>query len=330
MRNILSEIPMKVIRVLGSGVLVFAVANCVSNSTAPNDLEVSSPATSFTARVHTYVSSELGIFANPYLIETAEGLVAVDATLTVSDARRFRDTLDSLGDPLLAVLLTHGHPDHYNGLTQLVSGTPVPIIATAGVDRVIREWDARKEQQWKSVFKDEWPARRTFPNRIIRNGESVSFGGLRFTAYDLGPGESHHDAYWVAGDGLARVAFIGDLAFNGEHAYVSDGHTGSWLKNPDIARRALERVAQVYPGHGPVGGLELFDQQRLYLERYREAVRTISAGRSSMTDAEKTMLSKAMTEFLPSGRLTFLISNGADAVAAELASEVNSSGAARP
>jgi|SRR5215510_3681237 len=272
-----------------------------------------------TARVHTYASSEGGILANAYLIETNDGVVALDATLTVSDANELRDLLDSLGRPLLAVLVTHGHPDHYNGITQLIAGNSVPIIATSGVDRVIREWDAKKEQQWKPMFGDEWPAQRTFPDRIAQDGESFVFGDVRFTVHDLGPGESHHDSYWIAEDGHGRVAFIGDLAFNGEHSYVSDGHTSRWLENLDRVRKDLADVSRIYPGHGPAGGSELFERQRLYLERYRQEVRELASGRSTLTDAEKTQLTQRITEYLPGGRINFLISAGADAVAHELA-----------
>ena len=49
-------------------------------------------------------------------VETHHGIIAVDATLTVSDARALREQAEPLGKPLLAVLLTHGHPDHYNGV----------------------------------------------------------------------------------------------------------------------------------------------------------------------------------------------------------------------
>lgn len=268
-----------------------------------------------TSRVHTYVSSEFGILANAYLIETGDGIVAVDATLTVADATNFRNLLDSLHRQLQAVLITHGHPDHYNGLTQLIDGKSVPIIATEGVDRVIRKWDAEKEKQWKPIFGDQWPTERTFPNRIARDKESFVLGDVRFTVHDLGPGESHHDAYWIAEDGRDKIAFIGDLAFNGEHSYVSDGHTSRWLENLHKVRAGITRI---YPGHGPAGGVELFERQRLYLERYRQEVQKLRIGRSGLTDTEKARLTQLMTEYLPGGKIDFLIAVGADAVANEL------------
>lgn len=38
-------------------------------------------------RIHTYTAAEPGLFVNSYLLETADGVVLVDAGLLVSDAR---------------------------------------------------------------------------------------------------------------------------------------------------------------------------------------------------------------------------------------------------
>jgi glyoxylase-like metal-dependent hydrolase (beta-lactamase superfamily II) len=37
------------------------------------------------------------------------------------------------------------------------------------------------------------------------------------------------------------IAFVGDLAFNGTHAYLADGHTDEWLEAIDRAEEALAR-----------------------------------------------------------------------------------------
>src|SRR5262245_416661 len=64
--------------------------------------------------VHTYRSGETGLFVNSYLVEGADGVVAVDAPLLLSDGRAFRARFEALGKPLLGVLVMHPHPDHYN------------------------------------------------------------------------------------------------------------------------------------------------------------------------------------------------------------------------
>src|SRR5262249_16917208 len=146
--------------------------------------------------------------------------------------KALRATLTGLRKPLLAVLLTHGHPDHYNGVTNLVSGERVPVVATAGVDRTIRDSDAAKERQWKPTVGDEGPARRTFPTRTVRDRASLPFDGVTFPVHALGPGESNRDSVWVV-SGASPAAFIGDVVMNRVHAYVADGHTSAWLRNLD-------------------------------------------------------------------------------------------------
>src|SRR5436853_6960847 len=90
--------------------------------------------------IHRYAAGASGLFVNAYLVETPHGVVAIDATLTESDSKALRAKIDSIGKPLLAILITHGHPDHYNGVTNLIAGraVPPPVPATAGVDSVIR------------------------------------------------------------------------------------------------------------------------------------------------------------------------------------------------
>jgi glyoxylase-like metal-dependent hydrolase (beta-lactamase superfamily II) len=83
--------------------------------------------------VHTHASGEGGIFVNAYLIETPSGAVAVDATLTESESKAFRRKLEALGKPLLAVLVTHPHPDHVAGITNLVGKDSPKILATQPV-----------------------------------------------------------------------------------------------------------------------------------------------------------------------------------------------------
>ena len=52
---------------------------------------------------------------NSYVIEGSEGLIIVDGQLTVSDARAVRAVVDGFDRPVAAMIITHGHPDHYAG-----------------------------------------------------------------------------------------------------------------------------------------------------------------------------------------------------------------------
>ncbi len=188
--------------------------------------------------VYTYTAGESGLFVNAYLVEAPAGVIAIDAGLLVSDARALRARLDALGKPLLGVFVTHGHPDHFNGIAELVRGAgDVPVHATAEGARVIRDVADAKRAQWAPMYGDEWPAETVYPDSPIGDGETVELGGLRVRAHELGPCESPSEAvYVVSAEGDAPpVAFTGDLFYDGMHAYNADGLTGPWL---DVLDRA--------------------------------------------------------------------------------------------
>jgi glyoxylase-like metal-dependent hydrolase (beta-lactamase superfamily II) len=273
--------------------------------------------------VHTYRSGETGLFVNSYLVEGADGVVAIDAPLLISDGRAFRARFEALKKPLLGVLVTHPHPDHYNTVTELLAGESAPVIAHPDVDREIRANDDAKRAQWGPMFGDEWPSSAMFPNRAVGDEETVEFGDLRFTAWDFGPCESHSETVWLVGGG--ESAFVGDLAFNGTHAYLADGSTDAWLRAIDRAEESLAGVRTLYVGHGAPGGPALLADQRRYLLMVREAIRRVASGRPELSEDEASRVAGLMERYLPKAPLSWLVGAGASAVATELSQEAATS-----
>lgn len=270
--------------------------------------------------IHQYTGAESDALANAFLIETDTGVVVVDGLMTVPEAKGLRARLESLKKPLLGVIVTHGHPDHYGGVAEVVAGKAgVPIYATEGVFRFLKAADEQIGKTLKSYgipFADT----RALPNRAVKDGESVTLGGLRLTALELGPGESNADAAWVL-EGAQRVAFIGDCAANQTHVYLADGHSGTLLQNLSAVKKKIGRVALYYPGHGAPGRGEIFDWTRKYVETFRKQVLALSAGSGKLSEAQKSELARRMARFVPGNRLPQFVYYGADAVAAELATK---------
>ena len=271
-------------------------------------------------KIHTHASGEESLAVNAYLVETENVAVAVDAALTVSEARAPRAELAALGKPLLAVLLTHPHGDHVAGVTELVGSSEVPVLALRSVEKVMRETEEEKHAQWGPVFGDEWIPKWTYPNRFVEDRETVEFDGVTFRVHDLGSGgDSDANSVWIIENGGPRVAFTGDIAFNGTHSYMADGHVLAWLANLENVRALLTDVEKIYPGHGAAASLDLLETQKAYLLTYCAAVKELSDGAPALTETAGEELERRMEEYLPDAPLKFMIDLSAVAVATELA-----------
>lgn len=265
--------------------------------------------------IHRQSAGPAGALVNAYLVEGATGVVAIDSMLTVSDSRALRRSLEQLGKPLLAVLVTHSHPDHYGGLTELVASDDVPIVAVSGVNDVIRRDDDVKEQILRPMFGDEWARRRTFPNQTVRDRDTLTFDGLRFTVMDIGPSESPHDSAWLLGaDGL--TVFLGDQVYDHMHAYLADGFHERWLQNIDRLRSELAPDATLHIGHGGPASVQLLDWQQQYIETFLSAVD--NADFSDPAAAKDAVIAR-VRDHLPADDLQFLMELSIEPIAAQRA-----------
>jgi glyoxylase-like metal-dependent hydrolase (beta-lactamase superfamily II) len=268
--------------------------------------------------VHTYSAGEEGLLVNAYLVETDRGVVAIDGTLTASDSRALRSRIDSLGKPLLGVLVTHAHPDHVAGIANLLGDSGASVVALESVRDLMRATEEAKRAQWGPVYGDEWIPRWVYPDRLVEDGDAVTFDGVSFRVHDVGPGgDCDANSVWVLEDEPA-AAFVGDLVFNGTHSYIADGSVLRWLANIERFRALLEGVTTLYPGHGRAGGVELLDAQKDYLLAYCAAVLEVAGNNTTTDERAKEELAGRMRRVLPGAPLEFMIGLSADAVAAEL------------
>jgi glyoxylase-like metal-dependent hydrolase (beta-lactamase superfamily II) len=251
---------------------------------------------------------------NAYIIESAKATVLIDSTLTVSDGRTVRARVEELGKPLEGVVITHTHPDHYGALVEVVRGLDVPVFAAAGLADAIRRDDPVKEQILRPMFGDEWPHERVFPSEGVADGDSISLGGISLTLTDLGPGESPHDSIWRLGSDEEQV-FSGDLAYNRHHCYLADGFHQTWLANIERLRSQLPAGATLHPGHGEPCGTEVLAWQAGYLGAFLDAI-----NRSDWSDADRARESvvRRMREYLPTGKLQFLMELSIDPIVDQL------------
>lgn len=205
---------------------------------------------------------------NSYVVRGPEGAVVVDGQLCRGDGERLRQAVAATGLPLAGVVLTHGHPDHYAAIASFAR-RDVPIVASRGVDGVIRRNDAEKDRVVGSMMGEQWPADRPFPNTVVDSSDTVELGGVRLTVTEVGPAESHCDCYWQLDD---DTIFAGDLCYSAQHAYLADRHADEWLQALAELGRRWPGTAKLYPGHGLPGDVSLLDAQARYVKTFLGAV----------------------------------------------------------
>ncbi len=121
------------------------------------------------------------------------------------------------GTSPMAVLVTHGHPDHAPGAAALALRLGVPTVGPVS------------------------PAFR--PDRPIADGEGVGFGGMRLVAVAT-PGHTPDSTCYRAGGAM----FTGDHIMGGSTVIVED--MTRYLES--LRRVAGTGLEVIYPGHGPM------------------------------------------------------------------------------
>jgi len=276
--------------------------------------------------IHMLTSNERTFFTNAYIVETKSALVVVDTMMINSDAILLRQYIDKLNKPLVAVIITHGHPDHYNGTAIILGGfNNVPVISTKGVMDCIKDTVDSKEVKWKPYFGDDWPENKILPNQLVNDGDIVNLDGLNYRFRDLGMAESSSDLFFTIGENKS-IVFVGDVVFNNMHGFMNDGNSTQWLQVLQKLLIELADVKQLFTGHGVPGNTsQLIQGQIEYIGHYRSNLLAMISDKELLSNTQKQSFEKSMIASYPEYQLTSFIKAGSEAVARELIVEKFSS-----
>ena len=78
-------------------------------------------------RVHSYMAPDDNINVTTQLIETPGRLVAVDGQISIAAADEVVEYAKGLGKPLDRLIITHEHPDHFQGAARF--NAPIHALA---------------------------------------------------------------------------------------------------------------------------------------------------------------------------------------------------------
>lgn len=175
---------------------------------------------------------------NCYLVscrETGEGLI-IDPG---AEGKRILLEIEKHGLNITAIVNTHGHIDHTGANGRLKETLRVPLLLPA------KELDTYRNPGFalKLIL-----GRPTPPDRLLQEGEQLSFGKRRLTVMET-PGHTKGSISLYG----AGAVFTGDALFAGSIGRTDLAGGSHELLIRSIKERLLTLPSQtvVYPGHGP-------------------------------------------------------------------------------
>jgi len=210
------------------------------------------------------------------LIAGERDAVLVDTLITFDQVDALADWAESHGKRITAILITHGHSDHWIGLARLLERFPdARGLATAKVLARARfeATDEGLQKYWHGCFPGEIPDSPVLPDLVEDDGK-LELDGHELQIIDVGQGDTEHSSLVYAPSIGAVVA--GDVVYNQVHMMTAETDAASrdaWIASLDTVA-ALNPVT-VVSGHKRVGAPdspETIEQSRQYLRDFSRIV----------------------------------------------------------
>jgi glyoxylase-like metal-dependent hydrolase (beta-lactamase superfamily II) len=214
------------------------------------------------------------------LISGESDAVLVDALMTVEQARHMADWVAASGKNLTTIYVTHGHGDHWFGLSTLLERFPrARAIARPAVVAHARHQCAPEfvESFWKSRFPGQIPDRFALPEPVA--GDTFELEGEEIRIIELGHTDTDDTtALHVPSIGLVVA---GDAAYNDVHLYLAEspaeGRT-AWIAALDtLAALAPTAVVAGHKNPARPDLPEIIEQTRRYIQEFEELAASTSS-----------------------------------------------------
>ncbi len=225
---------------------------------------------------------------NTWILEGEDGVVLIDGQRTIQAGQDLAERIEATGKPLLAILITHPHPDHVGGIPSILQAFPdTPVVALQATADEMQSDSLGMFAFARRVNGDAYPTQLAAVTRVVVDGEVLRFGDIALTVDDIGAGESI--AMTIFYDQQNGAVFVGDLTDNDKKGFLLEQRTTQWLRQLDYVTQKYGRDQTIaYPGHGAQAPLsKLAEEQAVWITDMHGLVR-VRIEDGVFTDEEAT------------------------------------------
>ena len=247
-------------------------------------------------RLHVFTTPVEAWWSNHVFFETERlGVVLYDAPILNTDGLALLEAIQTVSSRDIGlIVVSHGHPDHWGSLDVLARSAPsAPILAaseTAAYMSFTGKGNLELTRRWQPRLKGI-PRRIVMPTELFDGERVIDGGDLTLRLFTTGPAEdTEHTVLFLPE--LSTVC-VNDLVYNGWHPWNEEERDGHWLRVLESLRGLEART--VIPGHGPVGGPELYDAMEIWLRAFQD-LRLKYAGKYSLKDMPVQNRTRMMEE----------------------------------
>ena len=214
-----------------------------------------------------------GFIANTGFIVTNKGVVVIDPGSSVQIGRKLLEKIAEVTDqPVVAVINTHIHGDHWLGNHAVIEKYPDAVIYAH--ERMIERLNAGEVLPWVALMEEltKGATKGTemyVPNIGLKGGEILDIGNRQLQIYYQG--KAHTDTDIMIEVTNDRTIFLGDVVMVGRiSSQPQDGDIKGQIK---AIQFAIETGNEVYiPGHGKSGGGEVPEKALAFMETLYQSV----------------------------------------------------------
>lgn len=215
-------------------------------------------------------------------------VLVVDANFP-SGAQEIIPKIKAITDkPVRFAFDTHHHGDHAYANQVWVDNGATPVAHT-GVIEEMQKYETGhfgdKPGRWEDTAKNrpDVAASKLKPPTLLYNKDMIFDDGKhRVELLHFGVAHTHGDGFaWLPKE---KVLFTGDAAVNGAYNFVADGNIGEWIKTLEEAKKLKPKI--VCPGHGPIGGPEILEDQQSFFIALRDEVKKLAEARKSADEVK--------------------------------------------